>query len=150
LQRGVDADAFAAAPWLLGGVKTLSYAINMAAQREAARRGADDVIFLSSGGKILEGPTSSVVWATGGVLRSVSPRANGILPGTTQQFLFGCARAAGWHTELCDARLDDLQEADVVWLVGSVRGPVDVVELDGRPRSRRPEIDREVRQFCGF
>ena len=53
-------------PWLLAGAKTLSYAVNMAALRDAARRGAGDVIFVSSDGYMLEGPRSTVVIATDG------------------------------------------------------------------------------------
>jgi hypothetical protein len=37
-----------------------------------------------------------------------------------------------------------------VWLVGTVRGPVDVVQLDGVRRTRRPRVDSEIRAFCGF
>jgi 4-amino-4-deoxychorismate lyase len=150
LDRGVEPSAFGSAPWLLGGVKTLSYAVNMAAQREAARRGADDIIFVTSGGSVLEGPTSSVVWLADGVLRTVQPGANGILAGTTQQLLFDRAAAAGWQTELGTATVDDLHSAEMVWLIGSVRGAVDVVEIDGRPRPRRPDIDRTIRALCGF
>src|SRR5690242_13665096 len=47
LDRGLPADAADAMPWLLAGAKTLSYAVNMAALRHAARQGAGDVIFVS-------------------------------------------------------------------------------------------------------
>jgi 4-amino-4-deoxychorismate lyase len=150
LDRGYPADAFADAPWLLGGVKLLSYGVNMAAQREAARRGLDEAVFVSSDGFVLEAPTGTVVWAVGRTLHTTPRGATGILGGTTQDRLFARARDAGWQT--CDtlARVDDLHAADVVWIVSSVRGPVDVVELDGVARPRVPEVDTEVRRLAGF
>lgn len=150
LTRGTSADAFAEAPWLLGGVKTLSYAVNMAAVREAERRGADDVIFVSTEGLVLESAVSSVVWNSGRVMRTTPGGPTGILGGTTQQLLFERAAAAGWRTEVVPATLDDLHDADVLWLIGSVRGPVDVVDLDGKQRVRSPDIDSEVRRLAGF
>jgi 4-amino-4-deoxychorismate lyase len=150
LARGVASTVFADAPWLLGGVKTLSYAVNMAAQREAVRCGADDVVFVSTDGRVLEAPTSAVVWAEGRVLRTVQPGANGILASTTQDLLFERARQAGWRTELCEPYVEELHAADVVWLVGSVRGPADVVQLDGIPRTRLPHLNAEIRALCGF
>ena len=70
LGLGVPADFRRAAPWLLGGAKTLSYAVNMAALRHAHALGADDVVFTSLEGQVLEGPTSTVVWAAGGALHT--------------------------------------------------------------------------------
>ena len=150
LSRGYPADAFTGAPWLLGGVKTLSYAINMAAQREAAGRGADDVIFTSTEGLVLEAPTSSVVWWADGTLRTTPTGASGILAGTTQQLLFERATADGWATAVTAATVADLHAAESLWLIGSVRGPVDVVLLDGVPRGRDLERTAQVRAHCGF
>lgn len=150
LAHGTTADAYADAPWLLGGVKTLSYVINMAAQREAARRGADDVIFLSADGYVLEAPTSSVVWAVGDTLCTTPRGGTGILGGTTQALLFERATGAGWHTAEWLATADDLRAADSLWLVGTVRGPVDVIALDGVPRGRDEARTAAIRSLCGF
>jgi 4-amino-4-deoxychorismate lyase len=131
-------------------VKTLSYAVNMAAQREAARRGADDALFVSSDGVVLESPTSTPVWAVGRTLHTTPTGATGILPGTTQQLLFARAPGAGWTTAETFARVDDLHAADVLWLVSSVRGPVEVIELDGKARTRAPAIDAAIRTLVDF
>jgi 4-amino-4-deoxychorismate lyase len=150
LHRGLPSSAFADAPWLLGGVKTLSYAVNMAAYREAARRGADDVVFVSADGAVLEAPTATVVWATGRTLHTTPTGDTGILPGTTQQALFAAAAAVGWRTADTLAPVADLHAADVVWLVSSTRGPVEVIALDGTPRARRPDVHDEIRRLAGF
>lgn len=150
LPRGTSADAYAQAPWLLGGLKTLSYAVNMAAQREAARRGADDVIFVSTDGYVLEAPTSSVVWYDGKTLWTAAHGGTGILGGTTQRLLFERAAAAGWHTGETLGSVADLHAAQSLWLIGSVRGPVDVVSLDGRPQPREQARTAQIRQLCGF
>ncbi|MCW2648712.1 MAG: 4-amino-4-deoxychorismate lyase [Pseudonocardiales bacterium] len=150
LTRGTASDAFADAPWLLGGVKTLSYAVNMAAQREAARRGADDVLFVSADGRVLESTVSSVVWSSGRTLHTTPLGESGILGGTVQEVLFARAPAAGWRTCVTTASVDDLHAADMLWLTGSVRGPVDVVDLDGRSRNRDAGAIEEVRMLSGF
>lgn len=154
LTRGFDSTAFADADWLLGGVKSLSYAVNMAAAREAERRGADDALFVSADGHVLESTTGSAVWATTTsgrrCLHTTPTGGTGILAGTTARVLFDRAGAAGWSVAETLATVNDLHTADVVWLVSSVRGPIDVVMLDGRPRPRRPEIDAEVRALAGF
>jgi 4-amino-4-deoxychorismate lyase len=150
LTRGIASDAFTDAPWLLGGVKTISYAVNMAALREAARRGADDVIFVSADGRVLEAPTATVVWSVGRRLHTPPVNGTGILASTTQQRLFQRAATAGWHTGTSVATVDDLHAADTLWLVSTGRGPVDVVELDGKARPRDLDRIAEIRGLAGF
>ena len=130
LGLGVPADFRARAPWLLGGAKTLSYAVNMAALRHAHTAGADDVVFTSADGRLLEGPTSTVVWASGGTLHT-PPLETGILPGTTVARLFEQAEKDGWPTAHSPGTVDDLHAADSVWLLSGIRGAALVHTLDG-------------------
>ena len=133
LGLGIPTDFRATAPWLLGGAKTLSYAVNMAAYRHAHAAGADDVVFTSLEGQLLEGPTSTVVWAADGVLRT-PPVEAGILAGTTAERLFARAAEAGWVAEVAVGTVADLRAADAVWLLSGIRGPATVHTLDGVPR----------------
>lgn len=132
LDRGLDAGAADRAPWLLLGAKTLSYAVNMAALREAKRRGADDVVFVSSDGLLLEGPTSTVVLRIGGRYVTPEPSA-GILHGTTQLSMFSWLEAQGVDAEYRPIRAAELPEAEAGWLLSSVRLAAPIVEVDGRP-----------------
>ncbi|MDJ0338202.1 aminotransferase class IV [Cryobacterium sp. PH31-O1] len=132
LDRGYPRGVAEKAPWLLMGAKTLSYAVNMAAIREAHRRDADDTIFLTTDGFVMEGPTSSVVLRIAG--EYVTPAPSGaILHGTTQQSMFDYLRAQGEGVDYRDVTVDELCQADAAWLVSSVRLAVSVVALDGHP-----------------
>jgi 4-amino-4-deoxychorismate lyase len=145
LDRGLPANGADAMPWLLAGAKTLSYAVNMAALRHAARQGAGDVIFVSSDGYILEGPRSTVVIATdsdegadGNPYLLTPPPWYPILRGTTQQALFEVARAKGYDCDYRALRVADLHAAQGIWLVSSMTLAARVHTLDGRRLPRSP------------
>jgi 4-amino-4-deoxychorismate lyase len=129
-------------PWLLAGAKTLSYAINMAALRHAARHGAGDVVFVSSDGYVLEGPRSTVVIAAdgedGNVCLLTPPPWYPILRGTTQQALFAVARAKGYDCDYRALRIPDLFAAQGIWLVSSMTLAARVHTLDGRELPSAP------------
>jgi 4-amino-4-deoxychorismate lyase len=150
LTRGHGSDAFRDAPWLLGGVKTLSYVVNVAAQREARRRGADDVIFTTTDGYALDGPTSGLLVARGGRLLSTPTGDTGILESVTVEDIFTAARADGWTTCFALVPVEDLYTSDGLWLVSSGRGPVLVTRLDDRPLSVDPELASRVARYAGF
>ncbi|WP_035858490.1 aminotransferase class IV [Cryptosporangium arvum] len=148
ISLGVPADARNTAPWLLGGAKTLSYAVNMAALRHAASVGADDAILVSTEGEVLEAPTATVVWAADGALRTV-PVDTGILAGTTASFLLERAGELGLRAEHARVRVDELAAADEVWLCSSVRGAARVTTLDGKPLGERG-FTEGVQRILGF
>ncbi|MFR9730413.1 aminodeoxychorismate lyase [Saccharopolyspora sp. MS10] len=143
LDRGYAPDLKDRAPWLLLSAKTLSYAVNMAALREAERRGADEVVFTATDGSVLEGPTSTVVVARGRTLRTPPPNA-GILPGTTQGALFRAAEKAGWETSVEPIDRAELFEADGVWMASSVRLITQVRSIDGTEIKATAELQQEL------
>lgn len=139
LDRGYRHDVEHTSPWLLAGAKTLSYAVNRSVLREAARRGADDVIFVSSDGYVLEGPTSSVLFRRGNSI--LTPGTGlGILEGTTQGDLFAWARGRGFETGFELLSPAELESADALWLVSSGRQAAPIRAVDGRPH----EIDTDL------
>jgi len=148
LGLGVPAAFRSQAPWLLGGAKTLSYAVNMAAQRHAHSLGADDVVFTSLEGQLLEGPTSTVVWAVDGSLHT-PPLDTGILAGTTMVRLFASAAEDGWPTAVTPGTVADLHAADAVWLLSGVRGAATVHTLDGVPRGDAGLSERVRKLLAG-
>ncbi|SMD06887.1 aminodeoxychorismate lyase [Lentzea albidocapillata] len=131
LDRGIDANLADRAPWLLLGAKSLSYAINMAALREAERRGAAEVVFTTSDGSVLEGPTSTLILVRGKTLVT-PPSKLGILPGTTQYALFRAAERAGWTVLVEPIQTGELYDAEGVFLASSVRKITRVTVLDGK------------------
>ncbi|MGU3432297.1 aminodeoxychorismate lyase [Actinomycetes bacterium M1A6_2h] len=142
LPRGLSIEAVSS-PWQLLGAKTLSYAINMAALRHAAEMGADDVVFVSSEGMVLEGPRSTVVAVTGTTM--VTPPVEfGVLRGTTVSALFEVATASGFDCSYAPLRPADLIVAESVWLMSSVTLAARVRSLDGLARPERPGDD-EIR-----
>ncbi len=122
----------AEAPWLLPGVKSTSYAVNMAADAEAKRRGADDAVFVDTGGTVLEGPVTNVWWRRGSTLFTPSLDL-GILAGVTRAALLEAAPGLGYRVEEGAFPLAALAAAEEAFTSSTVREVMPVVELDGAP-----------------
>jgi 4-amino-4-deoxychorismate lyase len=131
----------AEAPWLLGGVKSTSYAVNMAAESEARSRGADDAVFVRDDGVVLEGPVTNLWWRRGSTL--YTPELDlGILAGVTRAVLIEAAPAVGYEVAEGAYPLADLLAADEAFTTSSVREVLPIVEVDGRPLDRGPAAAR--------
>ncbi|MBN9212516.1 MAG: aminotransferase class IV, partial [Microbacterium sp.] len=115
------------------------YAVNMAAIREAKRRGADDAVFVTSDGFVLEAPTASVVLRFGDRFVTPEPHA-GILHGTTQRSLFAHLERRGFETAYETVPVADLQRADAAWVLSSVRLAAPISAVDGAGKT----VDRAM------
>jgi 4-amino-4-deoxychorismate lyase len=134
--RGIRAEE----PWLLPGVKSTSYAVNMAAEAEARRRGSDDAVFVDAGGIVLEGPTTNVWWRRDRTLYTPSLEL-GILAGVTRAAVIELAAGAGYAVEEGSYALAELAGAEEAFTSSSVREVMPVTELDERPIGRGPAAD---------
>ena len=138
LDRGHAANMFTEVSWLLGGIKTLSYAINVAAGREAKRRGADDALFVSSDGFALEGPRAALLWRSDDRLATTPIDGTGILASITQAVVFERAAAEGVSVSYELITVDDLVRSDGAWLLSSGRLVAPILQLDDVPLASDP------------
>jgi len=130
----------AVVPWLLPGVKSTSYAVNMAAEAEAKRRGADEAVFVDAAGIVLEGTVTNLWWRNGGTLYTPSLDL-GILAGVTRAALLELAPPHGYSVEEGAYPVQSVLEAEEAFTSSSVREVMPVVELDGRVLGRGPAAD---------
>jgi len=100
---------------VLDGIKSLSYAANMLCTRLAQERGFDEALLVTPHGRILEAPTSSIFWSTGGSLRT-PPLADHILDSITRRYVI---EATGASEASCT--IDDLRACDEAFLASTVR-----------------------------
>lgn len=138
------------APWLLGGAKTLSYAVNMASLRWAKSTGADDVLWVSSDGYALEAPTATLVWRDGATLRTVPASGTGILAGTTAAYLLAHAGSLGLEAAEGLVTPAGLAASGGAWLTSSVRGVATIRSVDGAPLPHDPAMSERIGALLGF
>ena len=139
--RGLRLAVVSWATGMLAGAKSMSYAENIAAQDEAAARGADDALLVGHDGTVLEAPTANVWWREGGQLLTPS-LALPVLAGVTRAVLLDLAHAAGYETEEGSFPLGRVLDADEIFLSSSIREVMPVSAVDGRPFAVGPAAAR--------
>jgi 4-amino-4-deoxychorismate lyase len=132
---------------LLAGVKSTSYAANIAARDDAARRDADDALFVATDGTVLEAPTANVWFREGRTLLTPTLELP-ILAGVTRSVVCELAPQHDYDVEEGVYPLERLLGADEVFVCSTVREIVGVVAVDGAPIAdgRPGEASRELEQ----
>ncbi|MDQ6605796.1 MAG: aminotransferase class IV [Actinomycetota bacterium] len=117
---------------LLNGVKSLSYAANMLASRRARRHGYDEALLVRSDGVVLEGPTCSIFWVSGGCLRTPALET-GVLASITRRLLI-----EGAVVEEGAFALEDLLGAQEAFLASTARDAQPVAQVGERTLPAAP------------
>ncbi len=107
-------------PWELMGAKTLSYAPNMSAWRVAREEGFDDALLIDRDGHVLEGPTFTIGWVTGGAVETPSLDL-GILASITRKVVVEEARRLGLEVREGRFYLDRVLGAEEVFALSTVK-----------------------------
>lgn len=111
---------------ILDGIKSLSYAANMQATRLAVERGYDEALLVTPHGRVLEAPTSSIFWFRDGELLT-PPLEDHILASITRRLVM---QVGGGVERACT--LEDLDQADEVFLASTTREVQPVIAIDER------------------
>lgn len=103
--------------------KTLSYADNAAARREAVAAGADMALLLTSDGHVSGADCANVFWITEGGLYTPSIDC-AIRPGVMRERILDIASGKGVSISKGRYDLDAVKTADQIFVTNSVMGPV--------------------------
>lgn len=87
---------------------------------------------LHRGEEVMEGATSNVFAVVDGQVRTPALSSR-ILPGVTRKLVLKLMRENGMEYQEGLLRVDELRGAEEVWVTGSTRGVMPVVELDDSP-----------------
>lgn len=102
------------------GVKSTSYADHVLAYRHALNAGADEALMLNSQGHLAEGAMSNVFVVKDGVVQTPS-LASGCLPGVTRQLVINLCADLDLPVEECQLGVQDIDNADEIFLTSSLR-----------------------------
>ena len=123
---------------VLDGVKSLSYGANMLARRLARERGCDDALLVTPHGRVLEAPTASIFWISGGAILT-PPLDEHILASITRRIVIEETGAAEQSVSL-----DEFLAADEVFVASTVREVHPVVAVDEHEFAAPGPISAEI------
>ena len=112
-------------------VKSSNYLDNIFEKRKAAEKGYDDILFLNTEGKVAETAIANIFFLKDGNLFTPDTDS-GILNGIVREKILEIAENTGIKTEEGKFSLEDLKNADEVFLTNSLMGVMPVSEIAGR------------------
>jgi branched-subunit amino acid aminotransferase/4-amino-4-deoxychorismate lyase len=115
-------------------------------RRRVERLGADEGLYVSTSGRVLEGVSSNVFAVEGALL--LTPPVRECFPGITRGRILELAAAAGLQVREAAIGLDELRDAKEVFVTNAVQGLRFVRAISGAPIAARtvPGVFAELRR----
>jgi len=127
---------------ILPQAKTTNYISAVLALQEAKTRGAQDALYVSGEGRILESTTSNFFGVKNGMI--ITPPCEGILLGITRAVVLKIAREATEREILQEEVLDE------AFLTSSTREILPIHKIDGRPMNIGPITRNLMEKFRAY
>jgi branched-subunit amino acid aminotransferase/4-amino-4-deoxychorismate lyase len=122
----------------LTGHKTTSYFSRLLALRDAQDRACGEALWFTPDNHLAEGSISNVFLVKNQVVET-PPLDTPVLPGVTREIVLELSREAGYTTEETPLNINELLEADEVFITNSVMEVMPVTQIE-----RREIRDRQV------
>ncbi|WP_186445927.1 D-amino-acid transaminase [Paenibacillus cremeus] len=130
LEEGITAVTTDDIRWLRCDLKTLNLLPNVMAKQHAMDQGAGDVIFHRSG-TVTESSSSNVMIVKNNVIKT-HPANNLILHGITRLVVLRLAKQEGIQLEEAAFTVDELLNADEVFITSTTAEVTPVIQIDGK------------------
>jgi D-alanine transaminase len=130
-QQGIRAITLDDIRWQRCDIKATTLLANVLAHHHAREQGVDEAILVRDG-RALEGTASNLFVISHGLLIT-PPTDNCILPGITRDLVLELAQEEGIPYAEASISLEDLEQAEEIWLTSSTREIRPVVQLNGKP-----------------
>jgi D-alanine transaminase len=114
--------------WGRCDIKSTALLANVLMKQQAADAGANEAIIVRDG-EVLEGSSTSVFVVKNAVV-ATPPNSHRILPGTTRDAAVAIAKERV-QVEIRKITLDELRQADEVWISAATRDVLPITRVDG-------------------
>ncbi|NOQ64967.1 MAG: D-amino acid aminotransferase [Methyloprofundus sp.] len=130
-EQGVKAITLDDVRWELCNIKATTLLGNLLLRQQAVEKQCAEAILIKDG-YATEGAASNVFVVIEGVLLT-PPKSRDILAGITRDVIIELAKANGLTVSESSIAIEELQNADEIWLSSSTREILPVISLDNQP-----------------
>jgi branched-chain amino acid aminotransferase len=115
------------------------------ATQEAVAQGYDEALLLNGEGRVAEAAVANIFFAKDGVVHT-NDETSSILLGITRDSAIKLAQSLGLRVEIGEIAVEDLREADEVFLTGTAKEIVAVAEIHGQTigNGKRGKITKDI------